>query len=256
MDQHAVHRLYQKRLAQATRPFNARGGSVKRCQACLLPEPQCTCSERPVLKTDAAFLLCMYDDEVLKPSNTGRLIADLVPDTHAWIWSRTGDNSEMKALIANPDYQPYLVFPASYAEPERQVVNIPDTAKTPLFILLDGSWREARRMFRKSPWMAHLPMLSIDPEILSRYQIRKSANANQLATAEVAARLLEVMGEPDNAALLDCWFDLFTERYQLGAHQYHNGRTERELLETQPALTALKAQLAQVSEKTNCRELS
>ncbi len=40
----------------------------------------------------------------------------------------------------------------------------------PLFILLDGTWSEARKMFRKSPYLEHLPVLSLAPEQLSRYK--------------------------------------------------------------------------------------
>ncbi|GLP96813.1 tRNA-uridine aminocarboxypropyltransferase [Paraferrimonas sedimenticola] len=235
--QHAVHRLFQARLARATRPFNARGGSVQRCPQCRIHQDYCMCDYRISIDTQAAVLLCMFDDEVLKPTNTGRLIADLIPDTHAYIWSRTGDNREMKDLLADPQYQPYLVFPGHYAGPER-VVTKPNTkaGKRPLFVLLDGAWREAAKMFRKSPWLDHLPVLSIEPEVLSRYALRKASHDSQLATAEVAARILEVMGERDNADTLDTWFELFNERYRLGSQQFHGeGVTKAGLLE-QPAL--------------------
>ena len=87
--QHTVHRLYHYRKSISTRPYLARGMRVTRCQMCLLQTPYCMCPFRRQLNTRASFLLLMYDDEVLKPSNSGRLIADLVPDTYAYLWSRT-----------------------------------------------------------------------------------------------------------------------------------------------------------------------
>ena len=214
---HAVHNLYEERLARSTRPFRARGCKVERCGYCMLREHLCICSEKPVIESSAAFLLVMYDDEVLKPSNTGRLIADLFEDTFAYIWSRTEPNPEMLALLDDPQWQPYVVFPAEYAEPDRVAEQVTvDPAKRPLFIMLDGSWAEAKKMFRKSPYLNRFPVLSINPEKPSRYKVREASKENQLGTAEVAARIIDLYGEQRNADVLDLWFDVFRENYMTG----------------------------------------
>lgn len=214
---HAVHDLYEERLARSTRPFRARGCKVERCSYCMLREHLCICSEKPVISSNAAFLLVMYDDEILKPSNTGRLIADLFEDTFAYIWSRTEPNSAMLELLENPQWQPYVVFPAEYAQPERVAENVDvDTGKRPLFIMLDGSWAEAKKMFRKSPYLNKFPVLSINPDKPSRYKVREASKENQLGTAEVAARIIDLYGEQHNADVLDLWFDVFRENYLTG----------------------------------------
>jgi len=177
----------------------------------------CICSEKPAVKSDAAFLLVMFDDEILKPSNTGRLIADLFEDTFAYIWSRTEPNQAMLALLNDPQWQPYVVFPAEYAAPERIATHVElDEGKRPLFIMLDGSWAEAKKMFRKSPYLDRFPVLSISPEKPSRYKVREASKENQLGTAEVAARIIDLFGESDNAEILDLWFDVFRENYMTG----------------------------------------
>ena len=43
--------------------------------------------------------LLMYDSEPFKPTNTGWLIAGIVPNTFAYSWTRTGNMAEVKALI-------------------------------------------------------------------------------------------------------------------------------------------------------------
>lgn len=218
---HAIHRLYERRLARATRPYLARGAGVQRCTQCMLVRHYCVCEYRRQCETNAAFMLIMYDDEVLKPSNTGRLIADCIPDTSAYIWSRTEPDPEMLTRLANPAYQPYIVFPAQYAEPSR-VVSSPKphpSGKRPLFVIIDGTWREAKKIFRKSPWLDRFPVLSIQPEALSRYQVRDAHGENQLATAEVAAHVLENAGDRRAAVHLSQWFDVFRERYIAGKRQ-------------------------------------
>jgi len=217
---HAVHKLYDYRLSQSTRPFLARGGSIPRCKHCMLLPYLCICSIKKTVETHSAFLLLMYDDEILKPSNTGRLIADLVPDTFAYIWSRTEPNKNMLALVTDPKWEPIVVFPEEYAQAERvltqnQTIQFANN-KRPLFILLDGTWAQAKKMFRKSPYLDNLPVLSFSPERLSQYLVRKATKDNQLATAEVASLVLASIGEQANADLLALLFSTFKENYLLG----------------------------------------
>jgi len=215
---HALHRLYQQRLQQCTRPFLARGGRIERCTHCMLLPYLCICDLKKTVPTNSAFLLLMYDDEILKPSNTGRLIADLIPDTYAFIWSRTQADAQLLRLLKDPKWQPIVIFPDEYTRPERILNNDcePEKAKRPLFILLDGSWAQAKKMFRKSPYLDHFPVLSFSPESISRYLLRKAVKDNQLATAEVAGRALEFIGETENAAVMDLLFDTFKENYMTG----------------------------------------
>lgn len=227
---HAVQRLFQYRKSISTRPFKARGYKVIRCENCRIAQKFCICQYKPPCHSDAAFLLLMWDDEVLKPSNTGRLIADLITDTHAFIWQRTEIDPKLLALINDPQYQPFVVFPQDYASETQQVVNqVPpmENGRRPLFILLDGSWREAKKMFRKSPYLADIPILSIQLDSQDeRFRLRKAQGDDRLATAEVAAHVLRSFGESSNGQLLDLWFDTFSQQYQAGASLRHKPETD------------------------------
>jgi len=220
---HAVQRLYLHRKSLSTTTFKARGQRVIRCEQCRIAVEHCICALSPKVVSNAGFLLLMYDTEVLKPSNTGRLIADVIPDTFAFLWSRTEENTDLLNVLNDDQWQPFVVFPEQYVEPEREVFkeNLPiESGKKPLFIMLDGSWREAKKIFRKSPYLNKFPVVAFDPEkvnneqMASRYQIRNATAENQFATAEVAARMLALVDENINANLLDLWFDVFSFQYQ------------------------------------------
>lgn len=241
---HAVSRLRTERLARSAKPFLARGGPRgERCPGCRLPVAHCMCAVRPQLTTQAGMCLLMADIEPLKPSNTGWLIADVVADTFAFGWARTEVNPALLALLADPQWQPYVVFPGEFAPPQRVVTALPPSAlalsaaatrtggcggasgaaapsaKRPLFVLLDATWQEARKMFRKSPYLDHLPVLSLAPEQVSRYVLRRSQRGDHFCTAEVAAMCLELAGEPHAAHTLDAWLDVFTHHYLQSKHQ-------------------------------------
>ncbi len=168
----------------------------------------------------------MADIEALKPSNTGWLIADVVADTFAFEWARTVVNPDLLVLLAEPQWQPMVVFPGEFVAQERVITHVPsdvslnDTLpKRPLFILLDATWPEARKMFRKSPYLNALPVLSLQPDQLSRYKLRRSKREDHFCTSEVAALCLELAGEPHAAQTLETYLDVFTHHYLQAKHQ-------------------------------------
>ena len=164
--------------------------------------------------------LIMYDVEALKPSNTGWLIADLVADTYAFGWSRTEVDPQLLALLDDPKWQPYVVFPGEYVAPERVVSQVHLVeGKRPLFILLDATWAEARKMFRKSPYLERFPVLSLEPEQVSRYRLRRSQRGEHLCTAEVAALCLELAGQTQAGEALDDYLDAFSQHYLAAKHR-------------------------------------
>ncbi len=219
---HSVSRLRAERLARSSKPFLARGGiRGARCAGCRLMLSHCMCALRPQVPTRAGMCLLMGDIEALKPSNTGWLIADVVSDTFAFGWARTSVDPALLALLADPQWQPLLVYPGEFVAPARVVQALPllSTAaplKRPLFILLDATWAEAGKMFRKSPYLDSFPVLSLQPEQLSRYLLRRSKRDDHFCTAEVAALCLALAGEAHAAQTLDAYLDVFSHHY-LGA---------------------------------------
>lgn len=217
---HAVARLRAWRLARSSKPFLARGGSQRaHCPGCRLVTSHCLCAWRPTVPTRAGICLLMADTEPLKPSNTGWLVADVVPDTQAFGWARTETDPGLPALLGDAQWQPYAVFPQEYAAPHRVVHTLASPTgghKRPLFILLDGTWSEARKMFRKTPALDALPVLSLQPaqgSPPSKYQLRRSQRDDHFCTSEVAALCLALAGDTLAAQALQAWLGVFTHHY-------------------------------------------
>lgn len=211
---HAVSRLRTQRLARAIKPFVNRGSRAERCAGCRVIPQYCLCAWRPRVEAKSAMCLLMHDVEPMKPSNTGWLIADVIDDTTAFAWSRTEVDPDLLTLLADPQWQPYIVFPGEFVVPERVVSQVSvEEGRRPLFILLDGTWSEARKMFRKSPYLEHLPVLSLAPEQLSRYKLRRSKRDDHFCTAEVAALCLELAGDQAASEVLDAYLDVFSTHY-------------------------------------------
>ena len=154
-----------------------------------------------------------------KPTNTGRLIRDVLPDTEVFTWYRTVPDTRLLALLDDARYAPFVIFPDDHEDYAHRVVGMDAVAerqgegRVPVFIILDGTWRQARRIFRKSPYLAELPVLPLATERLTRYRLRKPASAAHLCTAEVAVELLRQAGDTQAAGLLDDYFDAFNDSY-------------------------------------------
>ncbi len=218
--------LRTQQMAESRREFKARGAKLTRCERCLLAEHYCICEGVEQAKCDAAVCLLMYHNESFKPSNTGRLIAEIVPENYAFKWDRTNPDDALLSLLADPQYQPMVIFPASDVDDEERVITelTPVEGKRPLFIFLDGTWREAKKMIRKSPYLDNLPVLSITPEKLSDYRLRVAPHEHQLGTAEVAIMVLALAGEKDATQKLEQHFIKFRDAYLLGKR--NKGRPE------------------------------
>ena len=221
----SVLALRAQQISESRREFNARGGKMDRCEQCLIAKHYCICEGAEYASCDAAVCLLMYHNESFKPSNTGRLIAEIVPDNYAFRWDRTSPDPALLALLNNDKYQPFVIFPAEDVETDRVVTQVETLAgKQPLFIFLDGTWREAKKMIRKSPYLDNLPVLSITAEKLSDYRLRVAPHAHQLGTAEVAIMVLALANEVDASAKLEQHFIKFRDAYLLGKR--NKGRPE------------------------------
>jgi DTW domain-containing protein YfiP len=112
-------------------------------------------------------------------------------------------------LLRGEVFDPVLAGPATallYPGGARSAV---DPASIDRLILLDGSWRQSRRLLAANPWLAALPRLPLPPQP-SRYAIRRAHRPGQLSTLEAGLHALaQLEGSPDRFAPLWAAFDEF-----------------------------------------------
>ena len=100
----------------------------------------------------------MFGAEPLKASNTGRLIADILPDTQAFLWSRTEVDPPCWRPSNDPTRQPLCSVPASYADAERPVFNeLPVGGNRRCSSCWTAPGQKARKMFN-SPYLNQFPV--------------------------------------------------------------------------------------------------
>ncbi len=202
-----------------------RGYRAPRCLDCRLPEAGCICDYRPTLDVRARFWLVVHELETDKPTNTGRLIGECIPGTRASVWETRERPEGFAAFVERERLTPYLVFPDDHEKRAERAVELhPDMSRSdalrqgedrvPLFVLLDGTWAQVRRMARKAEWLAECPVVALRSDAISRYGLRHTTTEHGLCTAEVAAALLDGIGEHEAAELFSTYFRLFDLQYR------------------------------------------
>jgi|AntRauTorckE6833_2_1112554.scaffolds.fasta_scaffold01380_2 DTW domain-containing protein YfiP len=214
-----------ERFKYPRRPFTARGSFIRRCEGCRMPRDFCICRYRTETHSKAEFWVLMHIEEVNKPTNTARLIGDTLPSTRVFPWQRMNPPLEFVELLKDERYQPFIIFPDDQPDYQHRVVqSYPafregEEKKTPVFILLDGTWRQARKMFRQSEYLQNLPVLPVRSNRKTRYQLRKPASDQHLCTAEVGIELLEMAGDREAAEVLENYFAVFNQGYAAARRQ-------------------------------------
>ncbi len=182
---------------------------------CQLPAPYCVCQTATQFRPPLKIALLLHENEPQRPTNTSGLIRQLLPESECYIWQRKEPPEALIQLINDPSYQPWLLFPGDRPELAARVKPLTiSPTRTPLFIVPDGTWKEVRKMVRKSPWLDQIPLLSFTPERKTRYDLRRNPDFDHLCTAETVAELLRLGQQPDVADALDNLLDRFLLHYK------------------------------------------
>lgn len=175
----------------------------------------CICDTEPQLQSAADFVLLTHPRECDKGTNSGVLMTRTLPSCRVELWHRTQPPHVLLDQLKDDRYQPWLVFPADEQHPATPLTlsNTDVNHPTPLFIILDATWQEARKMVRKSPWLNQLPRIAITPQHASNYALRRNQQPGHLCTCEVGIELLALLQQHQASQQLQAYFNHFIDIY-------------------------------------------
>jgi len=152
------------------------------CLRCERPLAGCLCTCIRLLDNAAPLLILQHPEEARQAKGTARLLQLCLRRCER----RVGEQFPAPAEDAHPLLLLYPPDPGvSPPSPGWAPGQTP-----PRLILLDGTWRQSRRLLRHSPWLQALPRLALASTPPSRYAIRKAHAPHQLSSLEAAALAL------------------------------------------------------------------
>lgn len=188
------------------------------CSKCGLPIITCICKSIKEVETKAKFVILSSEKEVYRNTNTANLLKQInTKSTEIIIWKRGEIPSSILSYINNDIYNVYLVFPIMNKEMEIRKAKYNKDNNTPVFIIVDGTWREAWKIIRKSDYLKNLPILSLETNRVSKFTLRRVQEEGNLCTIEAAMELLKINDEDILSEEINKGFELFLKSYKAGA---------------------------------------
>jgi tRNA-uridine aminocarboxypropyltransferase len=141
------------------------------------------------------FTLLTHFKELEKPSNTGRLVVEVLGSAAEQVrWDRINPPAELVEAIEAGGVA--LIYPGPADETGADLTGISHV------ILIDSTWHEARKIHQKSPYLQKVRRVSLKPAAKSVYVLRKNQKESGLCTAECVMEILRSIGKSRDAERL------------------------------------------------------
>jgi len=175
----------------------------KICAACQYPAVVCVCSVITQIAVDVEIIILQHPSEKNRAKNTARLVSLVVPDAKVVVGESAADFEQIKQRLIDRESagaRVAVLFPSPestiLSENVESASNIIQT-----LILIDGTWRKAKKMWQLNPWLWTLVVFRLEAGSKSRYRIRKGSQAGGLSTLDAVALTLEIVEGADTEPL-------------------------------------------------------
>ena len=153
------------------------------CARCARPQKHCLCALIPDLANRIPVLILQHPSETAHALNTARFIVLGLQQVELWVGEQFPGLAERLAQAQRP----LLLFPGETARPLAGLK--PDPAPD-LLVVLDGTWRKARKLLYSNPSLETLPRVTLPVDGQSHYRLRKADMPGALATIEAVLAVL------------------------------------------------------------------
>ncbi len=151
------------------------------CPRCLLQLEICVCRVLPRVLAATEIILIRHVTELRLTSNTGRFAALALPNSR--LVSYGGGAPFDAAWLSEPGTA--LLYCSGRA---RGLSFVPRR-----LVVLDGSFRQARRMYKRVPALRELPELTLAAPTITPTRLRQPPQADGMSTIEAVAAALALL---------------------------------------------------------------
>mmetsp|Transcript_54666 Transcript_54666/g.122701 ORF Transcript_54666/g.122701 Transcript_54666/m.122701 type:complete len:337 (+) Transcript_54666:74-1084(+) len=185
-----------------------------KCEICAFLKIHCICSQLrevreqivedlPKGSLQVQLAVWMHIRERYRASNTGKLLELLLPSCQVYLCDVPEDEERFEAALNRAGGRAFVLFPSEDAVPVSEAMqqlgaqassrNPDEDISPPLAVVVDGTWRQARRLHKR---LEKFPHVALTPPARSEFHWRRQSMEGRISTVEAAALLLEDLGEP------------------------------------------------------------
>lgn len=163
-----------------------------KCYRCFRPVSSCYCEDIVPVDPGVKFAFLMHPREAYRQkTGTGRLASLSLVGSEIIVGIDFTDNARLNALIADPAYAPFVLYPADNARfTDSPEFRAEIGGRTLLVIVIDATWFFAKKMLKASKNLHALPALSFVAPYRSRFEFKAQPHPACLSTIESAYYLV------------------------------------------------------------------
>jgi len=200
------------------------------CYQCHRARVACLCGRIEKQPNDIRIIVLQHPDEVNNSKGTG-IIAELgLQKYQKWVSEDFSQHKELISFIAENAANTAILYPLQDADELREGSAIFELSNIENLIVIDATWRKAKKIWELQPLLAKLQCLSLTNAQVSNYRIRKVPKDGYLSSIEsvvFALRALEGRRQAYQPLL-----DLFTEMVdyqinQMGEETYRKNYVDK-----------------------------
>lgn len=173
-------------------------GRRGKCPTCQQPLVNCYCGRIVPQSTDARFVFLQHPAEARNPVGTARMAHLSIPGSRLFIGVDFTENAELRNLLEDAD-EAGVLFPTDDAV---DLETIRESGKPPTIVVIDGTWSEARKIWKTNPFLQSMKAYRLQPAQPSRYRIRAEPAAHCVSTIEAVAAALSAVDGRDHESML------------------------------------------------------
>jgi len=169
-----------------------------------------------VVENRVEILFLQHPNERKMPMNTARLAHLSLAKSRLVHGVSFGPESVLGAMLPSRD-RVGILFPSPKAVELRDA-----PADLETLVVVDGTWREAKKMIWLSPILSEFPHYAFVPEKPSNYRIRKEPKESFISSIEATVAALRILDrDPGKYAELLALFDRMVDR-QIDFHDMND----------------------------------
>jgi DTW domain-containing protein YfiP len=158
----------------------------KLCNQCLRPQNVCLCESLVHLQAPCKVLILQHPSEQKQPLATVPILQLCLSPIQVLVGEDFNEHPVVNAVLKDAK-NVRVLFPAEQSASWRVGQGLDENEQVDTLIVLDGTWRKAKKMWFINEWLHSLPAVVLVGAPESQYQIRSSTIAGGVSTLEAIA---------------------------------------------------------------------
>lgn len=161
------------------------------CPECEFLNSRCLCDTLKIIPNRVHLIVLQHQTESKHPLNTVRIMKKSFKEITVLVGEDFTNDIKLNSLLCNPEN----VIAVLYPDENSQLLNAESSIDKNIthLILIDGTWRKAKKIFMLSQNLHTIQTLRLDPTDNSDYRIRKAPTDSALSTLEASVEAFKLI---------------------------------------------------------------